>query len=303
MPKKLIFFLGFISMLFLSPIIVSSLSTEYQNKVLEEQPAPKKPINASTANAQPPIVQPDSNELVVDKKLTSQKLVYAPTTKDESTNSIEQAEAKEVLMLFTHSHEAFIPMVKSENGESAVYHSSSNITEFEEIIKKHFNLNSLNTKFLGVDTMDELKKTNRTFSEAYNVVRPFLSTELQKNNYDLVVDLHRDSAKREISTLNYKNQSYGKLYFVVGEDHRDYSKNQSYAQQISDQLNELVPGISRGVIGKKGEHVDGIYNQDLANNMVLIELGGIENTQEEINRTISVLAKAIAMVLKNSSTQ
>ncbi|WP_079524092.1 stage II sporulation protein P [Solibacillus isronensis] len=35
----------------------------------------------------------------------------------------------------------------------------------------------------------------------------------------------------------------------------------------------------------------GIYNPDLAENMVLIELGKIENTEEEINRTISVLSK------------
>lgn len=52
----------------------------------------------------------------------------------------------------------------------------------------------------------------------------------------------------------------------------------------------------------KGDHVDGIYNQDLALNMVLIELGGIENTQEEINRTISLLAKAISIVLQNQSS-
>ena len=47
--------------------------------------------------------------------------------------------------------------------------------------------------------------------------------------------------------------------------------------------------------------MDGIYNQDLANNMVLIELGGIDNTQEEINRTISVLAKAVSAILQDPS--
>ena len=63
----------------------------------------------------------------------------------------------------------------------------------------------------------------------------------------------------------------------------------------------MVPGISRGVIGKKGDYVGGIYNQDLAKNMVLIELGGIENTQEEINRTISVSGKVISFFLQNKT--
>lgn len=303
MQNKMLSLFGLILLLFLSPIIASSFSVDSQEIVVEdEQQTPKKLVYTS-ADSEPldSIEQTDSKEAAVEEQQTPKKNANTAATNNKSPDNIEQTDSKEVLMLFTHSHEAFIPIVKSKNGETAVYHSSSNITEFEDIIKKHFNLNSLNTKFLNVDTMDELKKTNRDFSEAYDVVRPFLSKELQNNTYDLIVDLHRDSASWDISTLNYKNQTYGKLYFVVGEEHQHYSINQSYAQQISDQLNELVPGISRGVIGKKGEHVDGIYNQDLANNSVLIELGGIENTEQEINRTISVLAKAISLVLEAPS--
>jgi len=32
----------------------------------------------------------------------------------------------------------------------------------------------------------------------------------------------------------------------------------------------------------------------------LIELGGIENTEEEINRTIAVIAKAISIAFENT---
>ncbi|SOC21855.1 stage II sporulation protein P [Ureibacillus xyleni] len=162
-------------------------------------------------------------------------------------------------------------MVNNGSGKTPVYHSSSNIMEFENSIKNYFELNS---------------------------IRPYLISQLKNNNYDLVIDLHRDSAKRDISTLKYNNETYGKLYFVVGEDNPNYSSNKTLANNISTKLNELIPGISRGVIGKKGDHVDSIYNQDLSKNMVLIELGGIENTQDEINRTISVLSKAISVVLQ-----
>ena len=141
--------------------------------------------------------------------------------------------------------------------------------------------------------------TNRTFPEAYDVIRPFLTDRLQEKEYDLIIDLHRDSADKKTTTLTFNNQSYRKLYFVVGEDQPYYKFNQLLAENLSAQLNEMVPEISRGVIGKKGDHVDGIYNH-LAKNMVLIELGGIDNT-EEINRTISLLAKAISIVLQNQS--
>lgn len=140
MQYKLVIFFGFILLLFVSPIIASSFNL--------------------------------SQDITVEEIETPKKLVYVPTTTDVPLDSLEPALSKNVLMLFTHSHEAFIPIVKNKSGKTAVYDSKSNITEFEEIIKMHFNVNSLNTKFLEVDTMDELYNTNRTFSEAYDVVRP-----------------------------------------------------------------------------------------------------------------------------------
>lgn len=262
-------FFGLIFLLFISPIILETFSSIPQKAIIEEDHEEKQVVYASTQN--------------------------------ESNVTIEKTEYKNALLLFTHSHEAFVPVVQSTNGQTAVYSPTSNIMGFQDTIKKHFALNLIQTEFLAIDTMDEMKKTNRTFSEAYDVVRPFLADQLQEKEYDLIIDLHRDSAKRKTTTLTDNNQSYGKLYFVVGEDHPNYKLNKSLAENISAQLNEMVPGISRGVIGKKGDNVDGIYNQDLAKNMVLIELGGIENTQEEINRTISLLAKAVSIVLQNQS--
>lgn len=267
-------FFGIIFLLFISPIILEFFSNSPQQEVISEQPSGKPLIIAD---------QPEEKQVV-------------PT--NQNNNIIEQTpQNKTALFLFTHSHEAFESIVKSKNGQAAVYHPTTNITEFKDTLTNHFNLNSIKTEFLAVDTMDEMKKNNRDFAEAYDVVRPFLATELQKKEYDLIIDLHRDSATRKITSLSYNNQSYAKLYFVVGEDHPNFKMNKSYAEHLSNHLNEMVPGISRGVIGKKGDNVDGIYNQDLAENMVLIELGGIGNTQDEINRTISVLAKATSIVL------
>ncbi|NME06873.1 stage II sporulation protein P [Psychrobacillus sp. BL-248-WT-3] len=266
--------IGLLLLLFISPIIIATLSNPQQI----------------------------GNMDIADEKAVEKSAVVYASTQNQNLHNIELIEPKKALLLFTHSHEAFIPIVKNETGQAEVYHSTSNITAFEDIIRNHFSLNSIETEFLGVDTMDELKKTNRTFPEAYNVVRPYLTENVQNNKYDIIIDLHRDSANRKNSTLTYNNETFGKIYFVVGEENPNYVLNKSYAQHLSSHLNELVPGISKGVIGKKGDHVDGIYNQDLANNMVLIELGGIDNTQEEINRTISVLAKAVSDLLQDEPT-
>lgn len=282
MKNKLLVFLGFILLLFFSPFVPVFLFSQL-------------PQNPNVIANQPEINQ--EKNIVGEKFDSSNQLVYL-SSNTNTLNTNEQIETKKALILFTHSHEAFIPIVKSVSGQTPVYHPHSNITAFEDVIKKYFELNSINVEILAVDTMDKMKKTNRSFPEAYDVVRPYLVTQLQNSNYDIIIDLHRDSTKRKLSTLNYKNETYGKLYFVVGENNPNYISNKTFAEEISSSLNEYIPGISRGVIGKKGEHVDGVYNQDLAKNMILVEMGGIENTQDEINRTISVLSKAISTVLQ-----
>ncbi|RUL49020.1 stage II sporulation protein P [Lysinibacillus antri] len=329
MKYKAQVFWGYILLLFVLPMIVANFTSkvnqektivaeQYESKLEQMVVEPSNPeqnvvLEEDKDNFKQDIVA-EQNKVNLEKDVATQQdkdnLKQDTVAEQDEINpeqddtkqleqpTVKQTEPSKALVLFTHSHEAFIPMVKSENGKTPVYHANSNIMEFEGVIKNHFELNSINTEFLGVDTMTEMKKTNRNFSEAYVVVRPYLVEQIKKSNYDIIIDLHRDSAKRDISTLNYNNETFGKLYFVVGEDNPNYSSNKVLADKISTKLNELVPGISRGVIGKKGNHVDGIYNQDLSKNMVLIELGGIENTQDEINRTISVLSKAVSTVIQ-----
>ena len=59
-------------------------------------------------------------------------------------------------------------------------------------------------------------------------------------------------------------------------------------------MNQIIPNISRGIIEKKGSGVDGVYNQDLAKEMILVEIGGIDNTEDEVYRTVAVMAQAVA---------
>ena len=101
---------------------------------------------------------------------------------------IKQTEYKNALLLFTHSHEAFVAIVQSATGQTAVYYSpTSNITGFEETIKNYFDLNFMQTEFLAIDTMDEMKKSNCTFSEVYDVIRPFLAAQVKGKEFDLII--------------------------------------------------------------------------------------------------------------------
>ena len=80
------------------------------------------------------------------------------------------------------------------------------------------------------------------------------------------------------------------------------AKSKQKAQRIKDEMELLVPGITRNMISKGGAGVDGKYNQDLHPSVILIELGGIGNSEDELNRTIAVIAKAAAISYCQNST-
>ena len=81
---------------------------------------------------------------------------------------------------------------------------------------------------------------------------------------------------------------------LVGLDHKNYKENLEEATKINNLLNKMYPGISRGIYKKYVSN----FNQDLANNIILIELGGMENNLEEVMNTSIVLSEVIKEYLE-----
>jgi stage II sporulation protein P len=199
-----------------------------------------------------------------------------------------------VLLLFTHSHETYKPFLENEKGMVAVYDDQANLYSMHQLFEDYFRLNGITTNTLDVDVMSVLKENGKTIVDAYKTVRPYVAEELKTNQYDLILDIHRDSTSRNKTTVVHKNVSYAKVSFVIGAENPNYKSNKAIAQTISNSMNEIIPNISKGIIEKKGTGVDGVYNQDLAKEFILIEIGGIDNTEDEVYRTVAVLAQAVA---------
>lgn len=269
MKKKWQFYLWFILILFLMPFITINI----------------------------PAAQPDRLQTVSD----SGKLVYAANLFDFEVDQEETAPAPELsgqaLMYFTHSHEAFAPILKEKEGKIAVSHSKENIMDLGESFTSHFRLNGINLDVLDYDNVGQMSEARIHYSKAYQVIRPRLQEQLKAKSYDVILDIHRDSLGRSKTTVQGRDGQYAKVYFVIGENHPGHAANRRLSEQISVRMNELVPGISKGTIGKSGHGVDGVYNQDLSPNVILVEMGGTENTEDELNRTIAIVAKATAEVL------
>lgn len=235
-----------------------------------------------------------NNKMATEKK-EQPHFVYAATDVPAPAPVMEQIEPFHVLMLFTHSHESYKPIVEQTTGQKAVYDETTNIYSMQQMMAHYLELNDITPHFVDFDVMTEINLTNAKFHQAYKIARPVLANYLQESDYQLVIDFHRDSASKKVTTLKHKDETYAKIAFVVGADYAGFESNLTYANALSEQLNSIVPGISRGIMKKQGTGVNGVYNQDLSPNMLLIELGGIDNTEQELQRTMAVLAQAIRL--------
>ena len=134
---------------------------------------------------------------------------------------------------------------------------------------------------------------NIAYNKSYSVSKMYLEQSIQSNGgYDLIIDFHRDSISKELSTINHNGKSYAKIMFVFGKSSVKFDAVNQLSQQLSDIANSIVPKISRGVYVKQSH-----YNQGTSDNMVLIEVGAQSNTKEEIQATVEVIASAIGKYL------
>lgn len=83
------------------------------------------------------------------------------------------------------------------------------------------------------------------------------------------------------------------MLFVIGKEHPNFEQNLNLATKLNEKLKLKVNTISRGVIGKSGKNVNGIYNQDISPGSLLIEVGGQYNNIAEVTNTIELLAQIL----------
>ena len=174
------------------------------------------------------------------------------------------------------------------------YNITPNVQMASYLLKDKLNNMDIPTIVETANINDFLNINGWSYSNSYKASRYYLEEVLNKyKDLDLIIDLHRDSISHDSSTVEYNGKKFAKILFVVGKDYLTYEKNLELSNKLNELIKEEVDGISRGVIIKGGSGVNGIYNQDLNNNIVLIECGGNENTIDEVINTIDVLAKSI----------
>jgi stage II sporulation protein P len=193
---------------------------------------------------------------------------------------------KVVFLYFTHNRESYLPYLKGVTNPDLAYHSQINVTKIGDEIKNRLEENGIGAAVNKSDVMGRTKMA-LTYQESGKVVQAAMA-----GNRDLqfFMDIHRDSRRKAQTTVSIKGQSYAKLAFVIGGKNPNYEKNLKLATDLHNLLNQKYGnGLSRGVILKDASTGNGVYNQTLSSNALLIEFGGVDNTFEELYRSADAL--------------
>lgn len=227
------------------------------------------------------------------KGLTSNTVVKLK--KSETNKKIETKKENPTIYIYnTHQTEEYKPTSYLEYSVNPNVLMASYILE-EQLSKKG------HVVLVEEESVSKLRTTlGLNYAGSYKVTRSMMENA-KKNNPTLkyYIDLHRDSLTRDKTTLTVDSKSYAKILFIVGLENSNYQENLDFTNRISDLLNQKVKGLSKGIYKKEGPLVNGVYNQDFSNRVILIELGGNENTIDEVYRSLIVLGEVLDEVIKN----
>lgn len=177
------------------------------------------------------------------------------------------------------------------NKNLEIYGITPNVLMASYILREKLNKMGLSTIVEDTNIYEFLNVNGWDYASSYKATRLLILDK--KNKYSSLkyfIDLHRDSVSKELTTVSINDKTYAKVLFVVGLEHDNYKSNLELATNINNLINKYYPNLSRGILKKEGEGVDGIYNQDLSSNSMLIEVGGVDNNIEEVFNTIEALS-------------
>ena len=204
-------------------------------------------------------------------------------------DKVENLDVKPTVYIYnTHQSEAY------QGNALEGYNIKPGVMMAAYILQEKLSSQNIKADVMEDNITDYLNLNNMKYSKSYEASRKFLTDALNKyKDYKLIIDLHRDALSKEKSTTIINNKSCAKISFVIGEDYDSYETNLQVANKINDKIKEKYPSLTRGVLTKGGEASNGVYNQDLNPNIILIEIGAQENTIDEVLNTIELLAPII----------
>ncbi|MCD7035244.1 stage II sporulation protein P [Metabacillus sp. GX 13764] len=201
-----------------------------------------------------------------------------------------------VFIYHTHSWEAFVPYLQNASRATAASSDKRvNVIGLGERLTKGMQAKGIGVKHDTTNMTEKMRKEKLNWNKAYTASGEIVDAAAAgQKSLQYYIDIHRDDAKGKDTTKTIKGKKYAKLYFVIGKENPKYQENLSFAKELFTALEKKHPGICRGIYLKTKQNGNGVYNQDVSNKAILVEVGGVDNHLEELNRTVDVFSEVFA---------
>ncbi|AIF43377.1 stage II sporulation protein P [Virgibacillus sp. SK37] len=265
--------------LFDSRVLIAGEGTNYTNLPIESSPPLEEVLKEREA-----VLDEESEEEAKDKE-------------DNTKNDDKQTTGdKEVVYIYnSHNRESFLPHLPGVTDPDLAHHKEVNITKVSDRLAASLEAEGIGASVDNTDIMSILNKKGWGYGKSYEASRDVVKEAFATNkDIKFAFDLHRDSIQGDATTKKINGKSYARIMIVIGAEHKNYEKNLALATNLHYKLEDKYPGLSRGVYPKKGPGVNGIYNQDLSENLLVLEMGGVDNHLEELYRSADALAEVFS---------
>ncbi len=229
------------------------------------------------------LLKDDKNILIettLKNKLSSNKEEKKEIKKE--TKKEEKVEKNPTIYFFnTHQTEEY----KSTN-----YNITPTVVTVSQMLEENLKEKGKSSVVETQSIKKGLDKNGYNYNMSYEISFGYLKEKVKKyKTLKYFFDIHRDSIKGEGARETINGKKYARIMFLIGENHENYKSNLKNAKIMEKYLTKNYPGILRDTYHQPRWS----YNQEYSKNMFLIEVGGPDNTLEELYNTSKALSEAI----------
>ncbi|MGG1400122.1 stage II sporulation protein P [Bacillus salipaludis] len=238
---------------------------------------------------------PPMDVLLKEREIAQNQLTENDSRENNNTPPPSQTtNGKKVVFIYhTHSWESYLPLLKNVTNpdESVSSNNRVNVVGVGDYLVKDLVAKGIGSDNSTINATQELHKRGLDANSAYQYSRSVVK-ETMADNGDLkfLIDIHRDSSRKNITSITINNKNYARLVFVVGQANPNYKQNLELAKKLHAALEKKYPGLSRGVVSKDRSEGNGVYNQDLSPRAILLEVGGVDNNLTELHNAMDAFA-------------
>lgn len=210
-------------------------------------------------------------------------------SRDLKSNAEKINNSMNIIIYHTHATESYS---EAEENNYRSENVSENVVSIGKIIST--NLNNFGLNVTHLKDYNDIPSYNKSYANSKELVLK----ELDDTKNNLIIDIHRDGADAEsnyekvlesVTRVKINDKYIATFSLVIGGNNENIEELKEVAEIVKSISDELYPGLCRGILVRDGA----IFNQNISDYALLIEVGSHLNTIEEAKLTSDYLSEIL----------